>query len=203
MIVLRCTVKLLKRLRQPAKPPEPPPAVNPLGEWYADIDFIDREPFLLALNVATGAGLVLPGRAAELRKLHEHAAYQLRVLFRHYGIAETLPGPAAEIAAWASFPHMAKTADRSVLASMNQFKSMAWHHFASCNRSLPEAAGGQWQGLYRHPSFAVPGRKYGYGDWKRPLDLVVQRLIPGAVVVDVPAHAQFVLPTDIAYPNIH
>lgn len=44
-ILLRCTAKLLKRLRQPAKPPEPPPSANPLGEWYADIDFIDREPF--------------------------------------------------------------------------------------------------------------------------------------------------------------
>jgi hypothetical protein len=189
MTVLRCTAKLLKRLRQPAKLPEPAPPANPLGEWYADLDFIDREPFVLALNVATGAGLVLPGRAAWLRQLHEHAADQLKVLFRHYGIDDTLPGPAAEVAAWSAFPALAKTADRSVLGSLNQFKDAAWHHFAFENRSLPEAAARQWEGLYRHPSFAKPGRRYGYDDWERPLDLVVKRLVPGAVVlrVEMPA----------------
>jgi hypothetical protein len=177
---------LLKRLCQPAKLPEPAPASNPLGEWYADLDFIDREPFLLALNVATGAGLVLPGRAAWLRQLHEHAAHQLKVLFRHYGIDDTLPGPAAEIAAWSAFPALAKTVDRSVLGSLNQFKGAAWNHFAFQNRSLPEAAARQWQGLYRHPSFAKPGRQYGYGDWERPLHLVARRLIPGAIIIEVP-----------------
>lgn len=39
MTVLRCTAKLLKRLKQPARPPEPEPQANPLGEWYADLDF--------------------------------------------------------------------------------------------------------------------------------------------------------------------
>lgn len=186
MIVLRCTTRLLKRLHQPAKLPESAPATNPLGEWYADIDHIDREPFVLALSVTTGAGLVLPGRAAWLRQLHEHAAHQLKVLFRHYGIDDTLPGPAAELAAWSAFPALAKTADRSVLGSLNQFKHAAWHHFAFENRSLPEAAARQWEGFYRHPSFAKPGRRYGHHDWERPLDLVVKRLVPGAVVLRVP-----------------
>jgi hypothetical protein len=81
---------------------------------------------------------------------------------------------------------LGKTADRSVLGSLNQFKRAAWLHFAYVNRSLPEAAARQWEGLYRHPSFAKPGRKYGYDDWVRPLNLVVQRLIPGAVVLKVP-----------------
>lgn len=186
MTVLRCTAKLLQRLHQPAKLPEPAPPANPLGEWYADIDFIDRESFVLALNVATGAGLVLPGRAAWLRQLHEHATKQLQVLFRHYGIDHTLPGPAAEIAGWSAFPVLAKTADRSVLGSMKQFREAAWAHFAFENRSLPEAAARQWEGFYRHPSFAKSDRKYGYHDWQRPLDLVVQRLVPGAVVLRVP-----------------
>jgi hypothetical protein len=199
MTVLRCTAKLLKRLRQPAKLPEPAPPTNPLGEWYADIDFIDREPFVLALNVTTGAGLVLPGRAACLRELHDHATHQLKVLFRHFGISEALPGPAAEVAAWSVFPRLAKTADRSVLGSMNQFKDLVWHHFAFENRSLPEAAARQWEGLYRHPSFAKPGRRYGCHDWERPLNLVVKRLFPGAVVpsVEMPA----VLPPTGALPS--
>ena len=190
MTVLRCTAKLLKLMRQPATLPEPVPPANPLGEWYADLDFIDREPFVLALNVATGAGLVLPGRAACLRQLHEHATHQLKVLFRHFGISEALPGPAAEVAAWSVFPTLARTADRHVLGSMNQFKIAAWHHFASANRSLPEAAASQWQGFYRHPSLAKPGRKYGTHDWQRPLDLVVARLLPGAIVLEIPVPAE-------------
>ncbi len=85
MIVLRCTARLLKRLRQSPKLPEPPPSANPLGEWYADIDSFDREPFVLLLNAATGATLVLPGRAQALRELHVCAARQLFKLFRHHG----------------------------------------------------------------------------------------------------------------------
>lgn len=54
MTVLRCTSKLLKRLKQSAKPVEPAPQDNPLGEWYADIDFWRRQPFVVMLNAATG-----------------------------------------------------------------------------------------------------------------------------------------------------
>lgn len=54
-VTLRCSQKLLKRLRQPATPPEPPPADNPLGEWCADIDFIDRAPFVLVSPVPATA----------------------------------------------------------------------------------------------------------------------------------------------------
>lgn len=39
MTVLRCTAKLLKRLKQPTKPDEPARQGNPLGEWYADMYF--------------------------------------------------------------------------------------------------------------------------------------------------------------------
>lgn len=178
MTVLRCTAKLLKRLRQPPKLPEPPPADNPLGEWYADIDFIDREPFVLLLNAATGAGMVLPGRAAELRNLHIHAGQQLFKLFMHYRFdLNEYPLAGAEILAWQQPPVYANTRDRSLLGSMNQFKDTAWLHFAHDNRSLPEAASRQWEGLFRHPSFAAPGRRYGYEDWKRPLDLVHARFL--------------------------
>ena len=57
MTVLRCTAKLLKRLKLPAKPAEPVAQDNPLGEWYADIDFWNRKPYVVMLNAATGAVL--------------------------------------------------------------------------------------------------------------------------------------------------
>src|SRR3546814_16637154 len=86
MTILRCSQKLLKRLRQPATPPGPVPGSNPLGEWCADIDFIDRQPFALLMNAATGTVLVLPARAAALKRLHAMAAEQLGGLLQQCGI---------------------------------------------------------------------------------------------------------------------
>jgi hypothetical protein len=175
MPLIRATAKLLKRLRLPAKPIEPEVAdVAPLGEWYADIDFIDREPFVVMLNAATGVGLVLPARAAELRKLHTHARDQLVLLFAHYGIGGVLAD--AELLAWTIPPHYAATRDRSLLGSLRRFKDDTWHRFAYADRTLPMAAGDQWQGLFRHPDFVRAGERYGYRHWQRPLDLVRTRL---------------------------
>jgi hypothetical protein len=186
--VLRCTAKLLKRLRQPAKLPEPAPATNPLGEWYADIDSIDREPFVLLLNAATGAVLVLPGRAADLRNLHLLAGQQLFKLFMRFGFdlnAHPLAGD--EIRDWAEPPVVANTRDRSLLGTLNRYRFDAWHHFAYANRSLPEAAASFWDGLFRHPSLAAPGKRYGYDAWHRPLDLVRSRLLQeGSAAVIAP-----------------
>ncbi len=178
--MIRATAKLRKRLRLPAKLPEPAaPPTNPLGEWYADIDFIDREPFVLLLNAATGAGMVLPGRADDLRALHIHAGQQFFKLLLHYGFDLDKPLCSAELQAWESPPVYAATRDRSLLGSMNQFKDMAWHHFAYRNRSLPEAAAGQWEGLFRHPSMVTDGSRYNHRAWQTPLDLLQARLLPG------------------------
>ena len=86
MTILRCTAKLLKRLKQPAKPVEPEPQGNPLGEWYADIDFWRRQPFVVMLNAASGAVLVLPGNAEGLRRLHERALLQFAEICEHVGL---------------------------------------------------------------------------------------------------------------------
>lgn len=183
-MLIRATARLRKRLRLPAKMPEPgaPPA-NPLGEWYADIDFLDREPFVLLLSAATGAGMVLPGRAAELRKLHIHAGQQFLKLLLHYAFDPGSPLCAAELSGWEAPPVYAATADRSLLGSMNRFKDDAWHHFAYVNRSLPEAAARRWEGLFRHPSMAGAGKRYNYSAWQRPLDLVAARLLPAGLVL--------------------
>jgi hypothetical protein len=183
MPMIRATAKLLKRLHLPAKPPEPESVdAAPLGEWYADIDFIDREPFVVMLNAATGAGLVLPGRAAELRRLLTHAHDQLALLFAHYGIGGALAD--AELQAWTAPPHYASTRDRSLLGSLRRFKDDSWHRFAHADRNLPMAAVDQWQGLFRHPDFVKDGERYGYQHWQRPLDLVRVRLQSTA-----PAHS--------------
>lgn len=178
-MLIRATARLRKRLRLPSNPAEPaaPPA-NPLGEWYADIDFIDRKPFVLLLNAATGAGMVLPGRAPDLRSLHLHAGQQFFKLLLHYGFELDSPQVASELQAWNTPARYAKTQDRSLLGSMNRFKGQAWDHFVWRNRSLPEAAARQWEGLFRHPSLAAPGEPSSGSAWHRPLDLVRARLLP-------------------------
>lgn len=90
MTLVYCSQKLMQRLRLPPAPVEPASSDNPLGEWCADIDFIDRQPFVLLMNAATGTVLIVPGRAADLKRLHEMAAEQLRFLFAACGIGGAL-----------------------------------------------------------------------------------------------------------------
>lgn len=127
MTVLRCSHKLLKRLRQPASS-EPAPGDNPLGEWCADIDFIDRHPFALLMNAATGVILVLPARAADLKRLHTMAAEQLAALLESCGIEGPLAD--AELDALQRPFACTRNSNRSLVASLNQRKHEAWGQFA-------------------------------------------------------------------------
>ena len=180
MTVLRCTAKLLKRLKQPAKPPEPAPQSNPLGEWYADLDFWHGKPFVVMLNVATGLLLVLNGNAAGLRRLHERAFLQFASLCEHFGLRG--PGVEAELRGFDGGFVFARTLDRSVLSSLNQRKTGAWMGFEWNDRSLVEEAMQEWEGLYQHPAL---GRNAQFNmEYHKPLDLARQRL--GASATGVP-----------------
>ncbi|MFZ5657020.1 MAG: DUF6933 domain-containing protein [Pseudomonadota bacterium] len=173
MTVLRCTAKLLKRLRQSPKLPEPSPQLNPLGEWHADVDFWNRKPFVLVLNASTGATLVLNGNAAGLKALHERAALQFASLCAYFGIEG--PRVDAEAAAFASGFSFGQARDRSLLASINGRRTEAWLGFEWRDESLAEAAAGLWEhGLFKHPSL---GRNEQLrSDHHRTLDLLRQRL---------------------------
>ena len=179
MTVLRCTAKLLKRLKQPAKPAEPAPEANPLGEWYADIDFWRRQPFVVLLNAATGALLVLPGNAANLRVLHERALLQFATIAEHHGLRG--PGVDAELHGFDAGFAFAASRDRSLLASLNQRKFELWMTLEHSDRSLPEAAARDWDGLFKHPAL---GRNVRHNmEYHRPLDLLRQHLLPAAQVL--------------------
>ena len=179
MTVLRCTAKLLKRLKQPAKPPEPTSETNPLGEWYADIDFWRRQPFVVMLNAATGAVLVLPGNAEGLRRLHERALLQFAAICEHYGLRGSAVD--AELHGFDAGFTCPATRDRSLLATLNQRKFESWIDLEQSERSLAEGAALDWDGLFKHPAL---GRNERYRmDYHRPLDLVRQRLMPAADVL--------------------
>ncbi len=179
MTVLRCTAKLLKRLKQVTKPTEPAPQTNPLGEWYADIDFWRRQPFVVMLNAATGAVLVLPGNAEGLRRLHERALLQFAAICEHVGLCGA--GVDAELHGFDAGFAFAATRDRSLLASLNQRKFGFWLALEHGDRSMPEVAAQEWDGLFKHPAL---GRDTRYNmDYHRPLDLLRQRLLPAARII--------------------
>ncbi|MGH8280171.1 MAG: DUF6933 domain-containing protein [Gammaproteobacteria bacterium] len=179
MTVLRCTGKLLKRLKQPAKPPEPAPAANPLGEWYANIDVWRRQPFVVMLNAATGVVLALPGDAAGLRRINERALLQFAGLCEHFGLHGA--GVDAELHGFDAGFAFAVTRDRSLLSSLNQRKASVWMRLEDSNGGLANAAAMEWEGLFQHP--ALGRDKRSNMDYHQPLDLVRQRLMPSANVI--------------------
>ncbi len=172
MTVLRCTAKLLKRLKQPTKSPEPTPQSNPLGEWYADIEVWRRQPFVVMLNAATGALLVLAGDTAGLRRLHEHALLQFAAICEHFGLSG--PGVDAELHGFDAGFTFAPTRDRSLLSSLNQRKFGAWMGFEHNGYSPFESAALEWEGLFKHRDLGRDTRHNS--EYHLPLDLIRQRV---------------------------
>jgi hypothetical protein len=61
MIVLRCTRKLLHRLR--VEPVEAAPESSTLlGDWYANVLFVNRRPVVLAVSSRTLLPVLVPAR---------------------------------------------------------------------------------------------------------------------------------------------
>jgi hypothetical protein len=180
MTVLRCTAKLLKRLKQPAKPPEPAPQGNPLGEWYADVEVWRRKPFVLMLNAATGATLVLPGDAAGLRGVNENALLQFARLCKHFG----LKGPRVdgELLGFEAGLAFGATRDRSLLGTLNQYRFETWMQFEHAGLSPVLAAERLWKGFFGHPALG-PNARHG-GRYHRPLDLLRERLQDSAEIIE-------------------
>ena len=173
MTVLRCSAKLLRRLKLPTSLPEPLPQANPLGEWYADIDFWHRRPFVVLLNGATGAVLMLNGNAQGLRSLQERAFLQFASLCESFGIRG--PMVDAELNRFHAGFAFGKTRDRSLIASIDQRKFGAWMGFEWNETALIDEAVKQWRdGLFRHPAL---GRNSRFNSpYHDTLDLIRQRL---------------------------
>jgi hypothetical protein len=104
-------------------------------------------------------------------------------LLAHFGFDPAQPRVLAELQAWEAPPQYARTLDRSLLGSLRRVKDEAWHHFAYQNRSLPEAAARQWDGLFTHPS--LPRHPRIRSNTWPPVELVQMRLLPAADVIDL------------------
>jgi hypothetical protein len=173
MTIIRCSQKLLKRLRLPPALPEPESHDNPLGEWCADIDFIDRQPFVVLMNAATGTVLVLPGHAADLKRLHDMAAVQLAALLSARAIGSALAE--AELDAWRLPPTFARNGNRSLVSSMNQRKYEAWSQFAHNRLTAFEVALRMLEAPFSRKDL---GRDFHFA-----ADLLRARLMPTAKII--------------------
>jgi hypothetical protein len=176
---LHCSQKLRKRLRlDPRKLPAPPPSDNPLGAWCADIDFIDRAPYVLLMNEATGLVLVLPGKAADLRKLHAMAALQLGGLLEECGIAGPLAQ--AELDALQQPFAFARNTNRSLVASMNRRKYQVWTQFAYHRLTAYEVAVRELDCPFTRKDLPDTGRYRGF---HAAPDLLRAKLLPTAKIL--------------------
>jgi uncharacterized protein DUF6933 len=64
MVVLRCTRKLLRRLRK-TPVDHAPPSSTLLGDWYANVIFVYRKPLVLAVSGRTLLPVLVPAREPE------------------------------------------------------------------------------------------------------------------------------------------
>src|SRR3546814_4350666 len=80
------------------------------------------------MNAATGTVLVLPARAADLKRLHAMAAEQLGGLLQACGIGGALAE--AGLDALREPFAFARNGNRRLVASMNQRRHEAWAQFA-------------------------------------------------------------------------
>lgn len=115
MLIVRCTEKLLGRLRIRAAP-EPPRSTTRLGDWYAT--YLPLRPSHVVLLVNESTRLVALMRARESATLAARIPEAIAGVLQALGAAPEVV--AAERAAMARVV-FAKTANRSVLGTMNEF----------------------------------------------------------------------------------
>jgi Calcium binding len=122
MFTLRCTKKLLARLRvRPVL--RPPPSTTKLGDWYADTLNLGHERLVLCVSELTLLPVVVPAIGAEI-DLNAKLARGLRETL------ESLGAPTAAIDTEVNQlleVTVAKTASRVVLGTMNDFQFMVRH----------------------------------------------------------------------------
>jgi hypothetical protein len=178
MTVLRCTPRLLKRLHKPAKPPEPEPQSNPLGEWYGDFDFLQKHPFVVFLNPATGAVMLLPARFHQMNRLHEFLLTAFAALCMQYEL--TGPGLNAELRGFNAGFACATAHDRDVLDALDRSKEACFMQIALGLNSMDVAAS-EWHGVFNPPEL---GRDESHWlDHPKPIDLLRRHLGPVADVL--------------------
>jgi len=115
MLVVRCTAKLLARLKvAPIKDPQP--GTTRLGDWYATVLPMRPAHLVLLVNARTRLAAVLPAKpiATLAKRIPDAIVEVLRELGAAIHVLESERLAMADVV-------LAKTASRSVLGTMNDF----------------------------------------------------------------------------------
>ncbi|NLG99437.1 MAG: hypothetical protein GX491_18945 [Chloroflexi bacterium] len=116
MFSICCTSKLLKRTGFPVEVPAPEPTTA-LGNWYANILFINRRQILLFVSERSRLAVITPAR--ETRLLADHLKRHLSELLERMNAKPEWID--AEIHQMEDVRYT-KTSSRSVLGTMNDYK---------------------------------------------------------------------------------
>ena len=131
MVVLRCTQKLLARLKRPEVPADVA-STTQLGDWYGNILQIGRRQHLLFISERSRLPVVIPIREAK----HLEAVFPDAVcdVLAAVGVAsEQIADERSRMSEIAFGPTM----NRSLLGTLNDFAFMAQH--GNANRDEPES----------------------------------------------------------------
>lgn len=114
-LTIRITSKLAKRVKEPLTV-DPTTSTGLLGDWYANLLYIERQQFILAISEKTLLPLLIPAKDAKQfpKRMVESLEDSLAALnIPKEQIAKEL----AEMSSWA----FAKTASRQILGVMTDF----------------------------------------------------------------------------------
>lgn len=155
MVVLRCTQKLLGRMKQPCDLPAIESTTR-LGEWYGNILRIGRRQLLLFISERSRLPVILPLR--EARRLG--TVFPTAVGDRLAAVGIPAPDIAEEVAQMSEMA-FGRTRNRSLLGTMNDFAFMA--QSVERMRTVPETPEELMQFLAKTPILPLDGA--------RPIDL--------------------------------
>jgi hypothetical protein len=124
LVALRCTQRLLRRLRVDRAPEAPGEATNALGHWYANVLTFNRTPIVLALSERSLLSVILPG--APFSSLTTRFPPALAELL--HALAVPADQVAAEVALMSSLT-IAATASRRVVGCLTQYAFELSVHF--------------------------------------------------------------------------
>ena len=131
MVVLRCTQKLLVRLKQVGDLP-PAESTTRLGDWYGNVLRIGRREHLLFISERSRLPVVIPIR--ESKRLAEVFPDAVSQVLGHVGIAVA---DIADERSRMSEIAFGRTRNRSLLGTLNDFAFMAQQ--GNMNRAEPES----------------------------------------------------------------
>ena len=123
MVILRCTGTLLTLLRGPA----PDPVEASPTDWYANLIQIQRRRCLLLTHAGSLFSVFAPAlTAADLRPPGPLVVARIQAALHAEGLPATTFGPLDPHAV-----HVARTADRRVLGTMNDHLTLIQHVIAA------------------------------------------------------------------------